>query len=229
MSAYDPKQPLARVLKPDSFGCMRNQNDQPADDMLGIGAWIPWRPGEAMKQLGGAPSLWCVAGGWALDLWLGKQTRPHYDLEIAVLRPDFATFRARLSRFDFFVAADGKVFVLPSEASPGSQHHQVWVLDRSAKIWRMDILLEPGDTDTWVFRRDETIRCPRSQMIATTTEGVPYLKPEGVLLYKAKATRPKDEDDFRTCAPLMAFAARTWLKSALVRSYPSHHWIDQLG
>ena len=208
---------------------MHHQNDQLADDIPGIDAWIPWHPDEAMKQLAGVPSSWCVAGGWALDLWLGNQTRPHHDLEIAVLRSDFATFRTRLSRFDFFAAADGKVSVLPSEESPHPQDHQVWVLDQPAKIWRMDILLEPGDIDTWVFRRDETIRCPRSQMIAVTREEMPYLKPEGVLLYKAKTTRPKDEDDFRVCASLMAFAARTWLKSALVRSYPLHHWIDQLG
>lgn len=208
---------------------MCHENDQRPDDMPGIDAWNPWHPGEAMKQLAGISSWWCVAGGWALDLWLGEQTRPHRDLEIAVLRSDFSTFRARLSRFDFFVAADGKVSVLPLEACPDPQHHQVWVLDQPAKIWRMDILLEPGDNDTWVFRRDETIRRPRSQMTATTREGVPYLKPEGVLLYKAKATRPKDEDDFRASAPLMAIAARAWLKSALVRSYPSHHWIDQLG
>jgi len=49
----------------------------------------------------------------------------------------------------------------------------------------------------------------------STAEGVAYLKREKVLLYKAKATRPKDEDDFKACAPLMEFAARTWLKNAL--------------
>ncbi|MGH3656155.1 MAG: nucleotidyltransferase domain-containing protein [Micromonosporaceae bacterium] len=27
---------------------------------------------------------WCVAAGWALDLFRGEQTRPHEDLEIAV-------------------------------------------------------------------------------------------------------------------------------------------------
>jgi hypothetical protein len=181
-----------------------------------------------MRQLVGASASWCVVGGWALDLWIGTQTRPHHDLEIAVLRRDFATFRERLSRFDFFVAADGKLSALPSGSCPGPQHHQVWVLDRPTRTWRLGILLEPGDHGTWVFRRNETIHCSRSQMIATTTGGLPYLKPEGVLLYKAKETRTKDENDFRACIPLLSFAARTWLKSALVSTYPSHHWIEQL-
>jgi hypothetical protein len=196
--------------------------------MPDIEAWSPWYPNEVMRQLAGVQAPWCVAGGWALDLWLGKQTRLHHDLEIAVLRPDFAAFRTSLNRHAFFVAADDKVSVLPSDASPGNQHNQVWVLDEPTMVWRLGIFLEPGDAETWVFRRDETIRCPRRQMIAATTEGVPYLRPEGVLLYKAKATRPKDEDDFKVCAPLMGFAARFWLKNALARLYPSHRWIDEL-
>jgi hypothetical protein len=86
----------------------------------------------------------------------------------------------------------------------------------------MDMLLEPGDADLWVFRRDATIRRPRSAMIGTSANGVPYLKPEGVLIYKAKARRPKDEADFAACAPLMDAAARRWLKDALARAHPGH-------
>jgi hypothetical protein len=31
---------------------------------------------------------WWVAGGWALDLVLGRKTRPHADLEISMLTGD---------------------------------------------------------------------------------------------------------------------------------------------
>lgn len=31
---------------------------------------------------------WAVAGGWAIDLWLGEQTREHHDLEVVVARTD---------------------------------------------------------------------------------------------------------------------------------------------
>ncbi|MGM7683701.1 nucleotidyltransferase domain-containing protein [Cytobacillus sp. Hm23] len=31
---------------------------------------------------------WFIAGGWAIDLFIGKQTRPHHDLEIAIFRKD---------------------------------------------------------------------------------------------------------------------------------------------
>jgi hypothetical protein len=83
-----------------------------------------------------------VAGGWALDLWHGKETRPHDDeLEIATLRSDFAVFRAQLSGFRCCVADSGKVSGLPTDAAPGSDKHQTWVLDEPVKAWRMDIFL----------------------------------------------------------------------------------------
>jgi hypothetical protein len=203
---------------------MRNQGVIP-----GIDAWGPWHPDEAMRQLAGAPNSWCVVGGWALDLWLGRQTRPHHDLEIAILRTDFFSFRVLLKRFRLFVAAEGGTMALPPELPPDPEHHQIWVLDEYARVWRMAIFLEPGDNQTWVFRRDERIYCSRSQMIAISSEGVPYLKPEAVLLYKAKATRAKDDGDFRACAALMASGARAWLKNALVSLHPAHRWIDDLG
>jgi hypothetical protein len=94
-----------------------------------------------MERLAGIGVPWCVAGGWALDLWHGKETRPHDDLEIAILRPDFAVFRAQLSGFRCCVADSGKVSGLPTDAAPGSDKHQIWVLDEPAKAWRMDIFL----------------------------------------------------------------------------------------
>jgi hypothetical protein len=79
-----------------------------------------------------------------------------------------------------------------------------------------------------VCRRDETIRRPRTEMTGISANGVPYLKPEGVLLYKAKALRPKDEADFDACAPIMGDAARRWLKQALQRVHPGHRWLAAL-
>jgi hypothetical protein len=91
-----------------ALNCMRDPKHLPQHYPPGIDAWLPWHPSEAMKWLTSVPGVWCVAGGWALDLWLGKQTRAHHDLEIAVLRPDFAAFRARLHQFRCFVTADGE-------------------------------------------------------------------------------------------------------------------------
>lgn len=94
-----------------------------------------------MERLAGIGAPWRVAGGWALDLWQGKEMRPHDDLEIAILRPDFVVFRAQLSGFRCCVADGGKVSGLPMDAAPGSDKHQIWVLDEPTKAWRTDIFL----------------------------------------------------------------------------------------
>jgi hypothetical protein len=54
------------------------------------------------------------------------------------------------------------------------------------------------------------------------------LKPEGVLLYKAKAHRGKDEADFAAIAPSLDQPAREWLLEALRIAHPDDRWITVL-
>ncbi len=186
-------------------------------------------PEEAAQRLAGVAAPWCVAGGWALDLWRGRQTRPHDDLEIAIVRSQLDVFRTHLGGFGFYAAGSGHVSALRADEQPPPEKHQVWLLDEPARVWCMDVFLEPGDAESWVCRRDAAIRCPRSRMIGTSAGGIPYLKPEGVLLYKAKSLRLKDQADFAATVPLMDAAARRWLGDALARAHPGHPWLAALG
>jgi hypothetical protein len=93
--------------------------------------------------------------------------------------------------------------------------------------WRLDVMIDPGTRDTWVFRRDRRIEMPRSGMIFADGD-IPYLKPEGVLLYKAKSSRAKDEMDFAACAARLDGGARQWLKDSLSLAHPDHPWIERL-
>ena len=52
------------------------------------GNWRPMRPYEVASQLSTLRTPWWVAGGWAMDLHLGAQSRPHDDIDIGVLRRD---------------------------------------------------------------------------------------------------------------------------------------------
>ena len=40
---------------------------------------------EWMSEFNGS---WGIAGGWAIDLFIGKETRLHSDIEVALLRED---------------------------------------------------------------------------------------------------------------------------------------------
>jgi hypothetical protein len=155
---------------------MQDQNGPLQDGVPGIDAWAPWHPNEVVKRLAGAPAAWCVVGGWALDLWLRQQTRPHHDLEIAVLRRDFATLRAHLTCFKCFAVAGGSVSVLPADSFPGPLQHQIWVLDEPAKAWsnryfsrtrrRSDLDFSPRrstSSPTFADGRSYSGRCALSQ------------------------------------------------------------------
>ncbi|HEY3560334.1 MAG TPA: hypothetical protein VGL05_22860 [Kribbella sp.] len=69
----------------------------------GPGTWDAWDPPTVANLLEGV-ARWCVVGGWALDLFHGRQTRDHEDLEIATPLWDFDLIRERLSDHEFFVA-----------------------------------------------------------------------------------------------------------------------------
>ena len=191
-------------------------------------AWSPWSPEQVAARLAGVGVPWCIVGGWAIDLFLGEQTRAHDDMEIAIVRPDFPVLRDHLADCAFHVVGEGEVRSLAKGALPPPERHQNWVLDVAALAWRLDVMLEPGDADTWVFRRDQTIRAPRARMVGSTRDGVPFLQPEGVLLYKAKAKRGKDEADFVAVLPRLGSTARAWLAAALAQVHPAHPWLAAL-
>ena len=70
-------------------------------------AWQAWTPEELSQRLRQVSRPWSVVGGWALDLWLGRQTRDHGDLEFTVLRDDFLLFRQALAPLQFYTVRDG--------------------------------------------------------------------------------------------------------------------------
>ena len=66
--------------------------------------WDPLRPQDAASEFGAWAAPWWVAGGWAMDLLLGHQTREHGDLDLLVLRRDQASVREELRDWDVHAA-----------------------------------------------------------------------------------------------------------------------------
>ncbi|WP_340644061.1 hypothetical protein [Phenylobacterium sp.] len=192
-----------------------------------LDAWAAWTPEQVAARLAGVAAPWCVVGGWALDVWLGRESRMHEDLEIAVPKPFLPQMQAQLAGLDLYSVGDGEVLTLGPGAEPPEDKYQIWVAESGA--WRLDVMAEPGDATTWVFRRDESVTAPRAQMTGLSPTGVPYLKPQGALLYKAAKLRPKDEADFALFAPLLEAGARAWLREVIARLYPGHAWLPRLA
>jgi len=174
-----------------------------------------------LAELAMFPAPWFVAGGWALDLYLDKASRQHQDVDVAIFRADQASLFDALPRCRFAKMVNGVL-------TPW--HRGEWLdlpvheIRASRDAVELEFLLNERNGDTWLYRRNEAVTLPISQLIGTSAGGVPYLAPEVVLLYKAKICRPSDNADFEHIGPLLSPSARAWLRSALALCHPEHPW-----
>ena len=170
---------------------------------------------------------WCIAGGWAIDLWLGRATRGHGNIDIAVLRDDQLALRDFLDDARFFIPSPGgrsrwrdrQLLMLPihdlhAELSGG----------RAIEIR----LNEHDGNSEWVCRENGRIRMPMSEWSLRAGFGVPVLAPEIALLCKSTMPTAKDDLDFHSAVGSLSAPSRRWLADALKLTAPEHLWLEVL-
>jgi hypothetical protein len=173
---------------------------------------------------------WAVAGGWALDLALGRVTRRHADVDVAVFREDQAALRPALPGWRFEVAVAGALVPWEEDARLELPVHEVHARPSAGRTGpALEFLLNERDGADWVYRRDPAVRRPLERVLRAGPGGVRLLAPEVVLLYKSKAPRAADEQDFAAARPLLDAEARAWLRAALLRATPDHPWAAALA
>jgi hypothetical protein len=174
---------------------------------------------------------WWIAGGWAIDLFLGQQTREHEDVDVAILRDDELAFRRHLSTWELWPGLGNDQL----ESNPLTLDQELplnrevlWCRPTPTEDWAFELLLNKTIDDDWVFKRNDSVRIPISTLGEVTPDGIPYLKPEVVLLFKAKSNRDKDQIDFDNVISRLNTEALTWLRSALSTTHPNHSWLNKL-
>jgi hypothetical protein len=187
-------------------------------------AWDAWPPRTVADRLAGVPFPWWVVGGWAIDEFLGEQTRAHHDLEVAT--PAFDRLAPHFPELEYWVAGDGVVTPYGPETS--GRNFQTWAYDRTAGVWRFDVFREREDDEgRWICRRDDRIRLPYSEIVVPGP--VPYLIPELTLLFKAKyAGLEKNVADFARVLPRLDTGQRARLDGWLGMIHPAHEWRARL-
>jgi hypothetical protein len=200
-----------------------------ARDYAYLWAWEPIHPEEIAELLSGFARPWWICGGWALDLFLNRETRRHDDLDVALLRHDQLALYRHFPAWDFHYATpthalepwDGRRLNPPIQG--------IWAR-RSAEPsapWACEFLLNEERDGNWVFRRNEAVKRPLEE-IGDERNGVPFLRPEIVLLYKSSERSPKDDTDFAAVLPRLSREARLWLGAALERHDARHPWVEAL-
>jgi GNAT superfamily N-acetyltransferase len=205
-------------------------------DAPGPDDWASWHPEEVYRRLAGCTVDWHVAGRWAADLWLGREIREREDvvgarrrgpsrIAIAIDRTDFPAWRSPFAGFSLYDAGHGRARRLGPGDEPDPRHHQVRLCDPAVAMWRMDIFLEERPDGWWTCHWLPLVRHPMPLVVARTASGIPYLRPEFVLLAKAKHRRPKDEADLTELLPTLDSDARDRLRAGLIAADEAHPWL----
>jgi Aminoglycoside-2''-adenylyltransferase len=192
--------------------------------MSELGVWEPLGVEEVAELLGDLRAPWWVAGGWALDAFIGRQTREHGDVDVGVLRRDQLVVQEHLGTWDL-QAADPPGRLRPwqrGEILPETVH-DIWCRASSQASWGLQLMLDEAEENEWLYRRMPSVRRTLESLV-WWQDGIPYLKPEVQLLYKAGRRSRKSEADFDACLPHLEAPQRTWLANALALANPGHPW-----
>lgn len=177
--------------------------------MSGVGAW------------------WAVAGGWAIDLWLGMHTREHHDVEVVIRRCDQRHVLAVLSQRWELWCLD----------PPGSgwrtwDGHEVgppaFQLQARANGMEFDLFTETVVDRAWTYRRDARIHRPADEVVMVTSDGIPVVRPEVQLLYMSTSGDAKNQHDYELAHAKLPPADAAWLAQSLATTRPGHPWINAL-
>lgn len=156
------------------------------------------------------PGWWALCGGWAADAWLGRQTRDHGDIDIAV----FFDEERKLFEFlrDWNVVAhdgakpadsepwDGRKLVRRSDVAahlhargPGEENREallLWVTPPHKQLRddrNIEFVFNERERDEWLLNVESRFAVPIPAVVAPSPWGLPAVRPEIIAFYKATA------------------------------------------
>ena len=197
-----------------------------------IHKWDPLSVDEVTDLLSHVRLPWWIAGGWAIDLFLGRQTRSHGDIDVLIRRDDQLEVQKYLADrgWDLYKTQQPGLKPWPPEEFQKQPVNDIWCRHAPQLPWALQIMLLDTDGEQWVFKRDTSIRGPIDSLGFQTIAGVSYLRPEIQLLYKAKPeTMAKDQADFDLTVAQLPCDSQAWLLDRLEKRFSKGHvWITSL-
>lgn len=191
--------------------------------------WQPLTLKSVLNLFQNAPFQWCIAGGYAIETFLGIAIRSHSDIDVTIFRDEQIALQKWLSSWELFAAdPPGTLRRWKNEEYLSIGIHDIWGHQPNIQAWQLQVMLTEVDGEEWFSRRNRLI-CGKRNELYRVYHDIPCIRPEIQLLYKAKAQRPKDEQDFHACLPKLDDDAKAWLKDKLLLLYPNgHDWLALL-
>lgn len=184
---------------------------------------------------------WALCGGWAIDAWLGRQTRDHGDLDIAVFQDDHHALFEHLAGWQL-VADDtsvergkpwnGRPLSLPAHiharfSVTGEPLPDLGAVLTASQGWGLEFQMNERSGDDWILSRQPRISLPLRKGVQQSPWGLPTVVPEVLLFFKGRELRRRDKLDFLALLPDLTQEQRDWLRSAI--SLVGHPWLSQLS
>ena len=192
--------------------------------------------------MSGFRPTWCLCGGWAVDAGLGRETRDHSDIDIAVFLDDQQALLEHLAGWELIahdpnVAGDtteawnGRPLDLPAHIHGRLHDPRSRTPDRldaaAQQGFGLDIQFNERSGDDWILSREPRVTMPLRRAVRQSEWGLPTLVPEVVLFYKSSELRRRDKLDFLALLPQLTQEQRDWLRNAI--SLLGHPWLPQLS
>jgi hypothetical protein len=193
--------------------------------------WEPYLPEEIYELFKALTIPWWIAGGWAIDLFLGSKTRDHLDIDIQILRKDQIILQKFLE--GWYLYKTNQPGLKPWKKNEFLQLgvNSIWCRKTPEAPWNMQILFLESEGDEWFYRRKPSVQGFISEIGMKTKSGIPYLSPEIQLLFKAqKNPKQKDKQDFLNVLPFLDKKKLMWLKkSVFVHFGKNSYWIEEIN
>ncbi len=199
------------------------------------GDWECLDPAGMRDFFAGFERPWWVVGGWAIEAYTIEHgtgaPREHEDIDVSILGCDVPALRAHVGEtWQLWNIANGALRPL-TDRWPDVQHpeSQIWGRRGAASPWAFDLPLTPDRDGLWTNKRLPDHVAPVEDVTWLADDGIRYLNPEIVLLYKARFERLKDTRDLDRVWPLMDDRARDWLREKVALLHAGHAWLDRLS
>lgn len=199
---------------------------------------------------------YAFCGGWAIDLFLGKETRTHGDIDILAYWPErdkiiewawsqeFLVYEMlgggkvhRITDVRDQVVCKRNIFCCTPDCElvslTATEEENIYFLDFQhtglKKLNFLEFLFNGKKDGDLLYARNEAIKQALEEAVLYR-DGIPYLSPEMCLLYKSTDTeREGYQDDYDRAMAVMDRRQKRWLNDALTVMYPQgHKWRSEM-
>lgn len=210
---------------------------------------------ELKALLSDAPFCFSVCGGFALELFMQKETRPHGDVDLCALESQRTSIQQfMLSKGWELYEFRGQGKVRPLNAStpgqpgrnlmcvkPGCDLVEFYPCEEEGLLYHqffhkgitslhyLEFLFSDSKDNCLIFSSSPLIRRELSSAFLHR-DGISYLAPEIALLYKAlQPELPQSAADYASAFPLLSPEQKRWFVQSLAQLYPGGHPWQQVS